>query len=155
MGSSNKTWTRELPFFPTQELACKHCGSVRLNLDFAAALIALRYAWDGPLNPTSVCRCPEHNKIVGGHPRSLHLTINPAHKTFGTAAVDIFWANWPASKQLKFCKLAWRLGFSIGLNRDFCHLDLRAGFLNSKMLQIIFHYDNWDTPFLDSAITRD
>jgi hypothetical protein len=116
-------WTEALPYFPAHELACKCCGLIKIDLEFAAMLPALRAAWGKSLTPTSVCRCPKHNVNVGGHPTSLHLTENPKWKTAGTMAADIAWRSWPTPEKLRFARIAHALGFRVGLHDGFCHLD--------------------------------
>jgi hypothetical protein len=117
-------WTSALPFFPARELACRHCGVIKLDTDFAAMLTALRSTWGSPLMPTSVCRCHAHNKSVGGHPNSLHLTENAKWKTFGTMAADIRWSKWDTEEKLRFARHAHKMGFRVGLHDIFCHIDL-------------------------------
>lgn len=135
------TWTKALPYFSEGELACKGTGIIRLDSRFAAALPALRLAWGKPLIPTSVCRAPEHNTRVGGHPRSLHLTENPTHPTKGCMAADIAWHHWPEQEQLYFARLAYSLGWSVGLHDSFCHVDRRG---DIRMSTAVFLYGgNW------------
>lgn len=118
-------WTKELPYFSYDSLACKGSGIVLLDLRFAAALPALREAWNRPLIVTSVCRSPEHNASVGGHVSSLHLTVNTTHKTAGTAAADIAWKDWTKAERLAFAKLAWKHHWAVGLHKQFIHVDMR------------------------------
>ena len=113
-----------IPYFSEDELKCKGTGVIKIDPRFASKLIDLRKCWGKPLVPSSVCRTPEHNKAVGGHPRSLHLTENPAWDTFGTAAIDIKWSGWPHVNQQAFAQLAREKGFRVGLNNSFCHLDI-------------------------------
>jgi hypothetical protein len=137
-------WTSALPFFPARELACRHCGVIKLDLDFAAMLPTLRLTWDKPLTPTSVCRCPAHNKSVGGHPNSLHMTENAKWKTSGTMAADIWWSKWHTEEKLRFARHAHKMGFRVGLHDTFCHIDL------GRKLEISprpFVYGSWSKPF--------
>lgn len=46
----------------------------------------LREAWGSPIHVNSGYRCPALNKLVGGKPRSQHLTGNAADITAGNAA---------------------------------------------------------------------
>jgi len=133
-------WTGALPYFSESELACKSTGVVRLDRRFAAALPALRAKWDKPLVLTSVCRTPEHNTRVGGHPRSLHLTDNPAHDTEGTMAADIAWRDWPQAEQLQFARVAYCMGWSVGLHDGFCHIDRRY---DIELPKAVFLYGTW------------
>ncbi len=138
------TWTDAIPYFARAELACKGTGTILLDARFAAHLPALRAAWGKPLSPTSVCRTPAHNDSVGGHPRSLHLTENPEHPTRGTMAADIAWRDWPAQRKLDFARLAYRMGWSVGLHDGFCHVDLRRMI---GLTKAVFVYGAWSAPF--------
>ena len=137
-------WTEALPYFPRSELACKGSGVVKLDLRFAAALPALRAAWGEPLTPTSVCRTHEHNESVGGHPRSLHLTDNPYHSTEGTMAADLAWRDWEPQRQLDLARLAWRMGWAVGLHDGFIHVDRRK---DIGLQKSVFVYGTWSAPF--------
>jgi hypothetical protein len=117
------TWTSTLPYFPAHEIACKCCGVIKIDLEFAAMVPALRAAWGKPLTPTSFCRCPAHNVKVGGHQTSFHLTENPKWKTAGSMAVDIAWRDWPTAEKLRFARIAHTFGLRVGLHDGFCHLD--------------------------------
>ena len=134
-------WTGALPFFAENELACKGTGVIKLDMRFAAALPALRAKWDRPMILTSVCRTPEHNERAGGHPRSLHLTENPVHPTEGTMAADVAWRDWPQAEQLQFARVAYRLGWAIGLHNGFCHIDRRG---DIGLPKTVFLYGSWD-----------
>lgn len=147
-----KSWESPLPYFTQNELACRHCGLIKLDLVFAAALVSLRHTWNSPLTPSSICRCPKHNDDSFGHPRSLHLTENPVHQTEGCAAIDISWKYWPRHQQLKFAQLAWSKSWSIGLSEKFIHLDARALLKNIGLDQKIFLYDDWRFPFSHDEI---
>jgi len=111
----------------------------------------LRRKWGMPLTPTSVCRTPQHNAKVGGNPRSLHLTENPKWQTFGTMAADISWRDWHKEKKLKFAKLAWDLGWSIGLHNSFCHIDRRV---EAGLEQKVFLYGTWDNQFKVDEVVK-
>jgi zinc D-Ala-D-Ala carboxypeptidase len=138
------TINTEIPFFSRRELACKGTGAVRLDKRFADALVALRTEWGKPLDPTSVCRTPQHNKNVGGHPNSLHLTINEKRPTNGTMAIDINWRNWSKDLKLEFARFAWQRGWAVGLHEGFIHLDRRK---DIGMKPTIFLYGVWQGAF--------
>lgn len=146
---------KELPFFTEAELGCHHCGLVKMDLLFAAALVALRIGWNKPLYPNSVCRCPIHNQSEGGHKRSLHLTANPVHQTGGASAVDFPWQCASTRERIRFCRLAWSMGWSIGLSRHFVHLDARYFLHGSTLPQVVFYYKDWALEFTDSEIKLD
>ncbi len=65
-----------LDHFSRSELACPTTDELRLATGFGEALERLRVELDAPIYLTSACRSPTHNAKVGGHPRSLHLTVN-------------------------------------------------------------------------------
>ena len=142
-------WTSALPFFPEHELWCKHCKLIKLDLDFAAQITALRSKWGQPLTPNSCCRCTTHNTAEGGHPNSLHLMENPKHKTAGTMAMDIRWRPWESGEKLKFARLAHSMGFRVGLHDGFCHVDLgvKIGLPHKPFL-----YGTWSAPFKSEDI---
>lgn len=140
-------WAEALPYFTRSELSCKGSGTIVMDLRFAAALPALRLEWGGPLHPTSVCRTPAHNKSVSGHPRSLHLTENPHWPTNGTMAADIAWREWTTENKLSFARLAYSMGWSIGLHDGFCHIDRRADLKLPELPQAVFLYGQWSRPF--------
>lgn len=146
------SWTKALPYFPEHELACKGSGIIKLDERFAAALPQLRNAWGGPLTPTSVCRSPDHNKAVGGNSRSFHLTENPYHWTHGTMAADLSWFNWGDDARLRFARLAWSLGWAVGLNDVFIHVDRRS---DIGLAQQVFNYGkNWQGSFDANDVMR-
>lgn len=145
-------WTDALPYFPRHELDCKGSrdggpgtGVIQLDIRMATALPYLREQWGRALSPTSVCRTPSHNESVGGHPRSLHLTDNPAHPTArGTLAADLGWRGWPTADQLDLARLAWELGWAVGLHDGFVHVDRRR---EIGLQQTVFLYGTWTGAF--------
>jgi zinc D-Ala-D-Ala carboxypeptidase len=142
------SWSEALPYFSKKELACKGSGVIRLDLRFAASLPALRLDWGRPLTLTSVCSSPEHNKSVGGHPRSLHLTENHVHPVQGTMAADIAWSEWSNLDRERFYRTALTLGWSVGLHPSFVHVDRRS---DVGLPRVTFHYPTWNRAFPDRA----
>ena len=60
--------------FLWSELACKcPCRAVYVDQHAIDTLQKLREHLGVPLKITSACRCPEHNKAVGGVPNSYHI----------------------------------------------------------------------------------
>ena len=60
--------------FKAYELSCK-CGKCYIShiSDYLLqALETMRRAWGLPISPSSVYRCQEHNRAVGGVPYSYH-----------------------------------------------------------------------------------
>lgn len=142
----------KIAFFPEHELACKCCGLVKLDINFAVHLPLLRLKWGKPLTPSSVCRCPTHNTNESGHERSLHLTENPTHPSDGTMAADIIWRMWPLDEKLAFARMAWRMGWAVGLHDGFCHVDRRA---DIGLKQKVFQYGTWSGAFEPAAVMLD
>jgi hypothetical protein len=122
-----------LPNFSEAELRCKGSGLLILAPGFGRELQALRNAYGKPMTVTSCCRSEEHNRKIGGHPRSLHVCDLPAHNTGGTCAIDV-----QVTDREELIKLAWSRGWSIGLSPRFIHLDLRTKILN--LPQVRFEY---------------
>lgn len=141
----SKIWTSEIPYFTKQELQCKGSGELVLDIRFASRLPELRATWNSPMALNSCCRSPEHNKRVGGHPNSLHLTKNPKHSTHGTAACDVRWADWSDDFKLGFATLAYSKGWSVGLHNSFCHIDARYWIGLNKA--VFLYGSNWSGVF--------
>lgn len=146
--------TNAIQYFTTAELACKGSGVLKLDPFFAEALPLLRVAWGEALNVSSVCRSPSHNAKVGGHPTSFHLTDNPKWPTVGSMAADVLWSSWPTAKKLKFAKLAWSLGWSVGLHKSFCHIDRRADLEVKGLSKAVFLYGAWSGLFNPSDVMK-
>lgn len=62
------------PHFLKKEVACRCCGVANVSGRFMQALEDFRVHIDRPVLLNSVCRCPIHNRIVGGAPKSFHIS---------------------------------------------------------------------------------
>ena len=124
------------PYFTRKELACKATGKLQLAPGFASSLLTLRKRFEKPMIVTSCCRSSWHNAAVGGSPRSLHICDKPYHKTGGTCAIDIDCRDVVTRAEL--AGLALRLGWSVGVNQNFIHLDRRSDYL--PLEQALFLY---------------
>jgi hypothetical protein len=150
-----KPVTTAIEFFSQSELECKGSrqnntpgtGIIKLDPRFAKELPELRRAWGKSLSPNSICRTPEHNAKVGGNPNSLHMTENAKWPTIGTMAADISWRGWPVEEQLAFARVAWGMGWAIGLHNGFCHVDRRADLGLPNLPQSVFLYGEWANNF--------
>lgn len=111
-------------YFSKDELKCKGTGELKLSPGFLGELVWLREVFDRPMVVTSCCRSPEHNKNVGGHPRSLHLTESDYWPAKGTLAIDIATPN--EGYRWDLIPLARQLGWSVGHGKGFIHLDKRT-----------------------------
>lgn len=127
-----------LKYFSAKELQCKGTGVLKLAPGFGEALDELRELWGKPLIVTSCCRDIGHNKKVGGAANSFHVfnkpeyidgIKNPYH-TPGTCAADIKLGD--SREYWLFAKMAMEKGFSVGVNKAFIHVDLRAKYTNLR-----------------------
>lgn len=118
-----RTDNNKVILFSQAELQCPKTGVVRLADGFAAYLVELREAFGEPMIPTSCCRSEEHNHAIDGHPRSLHVYDRNWHGLNGTAAIDIGWPH-PAYRR-HLLSLALDFGWSVGVAKNFIHLDRR------------------------------
>jgi hypothetical protein len=117
---SNWRWEN----FSQNEMRCKGTGILIVSDQFMDALQTLREEFSRPMHLTSACRSAEHNKSVGGHPRSLHICDEPSRKEQqGCLAVDV--AVVDGSYRGHLVATAWELGWSVGWNKTFVHLDRR------------------------------
>lgn len=110
--------------FSYSEFGCK-CGICLYgsgkDIDPMLPLIAqeIRNALDRPLRINSACRCGPHNSAVGGSLNSQHLDKNG----FKAMDLDIKY-SWERAKAIE---IALDRGASVGLNKDFLHIDVRDG----------------------------
>lgn len=112
------------PNFSPDEVRCKGSGMLIVSNEFMDALQLLRNELSRPMALTSACRSAEHNRKVGGHPRSLHVCDEPARsEQDGCLAVDV--AIVDGNYRGHLVATAWQLGWSVGWNKSFVHLDRR------------------------------
>lgn len=103
------------PNFSPAEIACRGTGQIKIETAAMDRLQALRDRLGKPLIVRSAYRSPEHNRAVGGAPRSKHMQ--------GTA-FDIAMANHDpvvfeaAAREVGF------LGFGYYPRSGFMHIDL-------------------------------
>lgn len=135
---------RAMPNFSVEEFACNcGCNSAVIAPGFDLAMQGLRDACGFALPVTSVCRCPAHNKLVGGHYRSLHLTKNTEWKLFGTeefigtCAADFAFPEGHPNRQVLIDRM-WERGWSVGLHPKFVHGDLRTTYLDRPQAKFTY-----------------
>lgn len=58
--------------------------------------------------------------------------------------MDVRWRGWPVADQLAFARLAWALGWSVGLHDGFCHIDRRQ---LAGLPRACFLYGTWSGRF--------
>lgn len=113
-------------FFTTKELECKctrdTCKEQRISEELITKLTTIREEINSPLFITSAFRCPEHQE----HLRSAGVNTVVAKKSqheLGNA-VDVSSGSLTIDKFLEVCE---RYFDSIGVARNFLHLDTRKG----------------------------
>ena len=106
--------------FDESEFACPHCGVAKVDPRLVDALEVLRTLAGAPVRINSGYRCPDHNKAVGGAPKSQHAE--------GTAAdIRIAGKGVLESFELALMVKDFREG-GIGLyDTGFLHVDVRNG----------------------------
>lgn len=124
------------PYFSNEELRCHSTGKIVLAEGFISKLTDLRTKFGKPMPISSCCRSAEYNKKIGGDPDSFHIYDTPRHGFTGTCAVDVDIDDHTEKGDL--FALAWQLGWSIGFNNNFLHLDRRSDYTDLK--QIVFGY---------------
>jgi len=103
------------PNFSPAEIACRGTGQLKLHPEALDRLQALRDRLGKPLIVRSAYRSPEHNRAVGGAPRSKHMD--------GTA-FDIAMSNHdPAAFEAAAREVGFR-GFGYYPRSGFMHVDL-------------------------------
>lgn len=112
-------WQERWPNFSPNELASKGNGDLMVNFKALDALQSLRRMWGRPMHVGSAYRDPDHNKRMGGAPKSKHLTGQ---------AYDIRAKGWADSQVVSFIYYATHAGFTgfgIYLDRPtpFIHID--------------------------------
>ena len=104
--------------FSSNEFACNcQCGFEEVNPELIDVLEDLREAYGMPITINSGCRCPIHNKAVGGEPNSEHMK--------GTAA-DISMTGMPTIKIKQYLDNKYPNKYGIGLYKTWVHIDVRS-----------------------------
>lgn len=103
------------PDFSPAEIACRGTGKLLVNEAALDRLQALRDRLGKPLIVRSAYRSPEHNRAVGGAPRSKHLE---------GAAFDIAMANHDPHAFEAAAREVGFLGFGFYPRSGFMHVDL-------------------------------
>jgi hypothetical protein len=103
------------PNFSPAEIACRGTGQIKLHPEALDKLQALRDRLGKPLIVRSAYRSPEHNRAVGGAPRSKHMD--------GTA-FDIAMSNHDPAAFEAAARAVGFLGFGFYPRSGFIHIDL-------------------------------
>ena len=100
-----------------QSFACKcGCGFATVDAVLLQILEHVRLKYNAPVKITSGCRCPEHNKAVGGSENSQHLQ--------GRAA-DFTVHNVPAREVYTWLNETYPYRFGMGKYGSWTHIDSR------------------------------
>lgn len=108
--------------FKWEELECRcGCGARWVQEEALMKLERLRVALGVPFSPNSACRCPAHNRAVGGVSSSQHIST----PEIACTAFDI--PIRPGAPKERIIREAEAVGFrGIGANyRTFVHVDNR------------------------------
>ena len=103
------------PNFSPAEIACRGTGQLKLRPAALDKLQALRDRLGKPLIVRSAYRSPEHNRAVGGAPRSKHMI---------GAAFDIAMSNHDPAAFEAAARAVGFLGFGFYPRSGFMHVDL-------------------------------
>lgn len=104
--------------FSRQEFACR-CGCNFDTVDFELVMVLeeLRDHFGSPVIITSGCRCPEHNRKIGGASDSQHMK--------GKAA-DVKIVGVPAKKVWSWLNRKYPDRYGMGDGENYTHIDVRA-----------------------------
>ena len=108
------------PHFSEAEFRCRGgCGIVNVSPLLLAKLERMRKKLGRPMPIRSGCRCPAHNRAVGGKARSAHITT--ARKPCLAADIRITGGN----QRYLVVKAAYGAGLKrIGPHNSFVHVDV-------------------------------
>jgi uncharacterized protein YcbK (DUF882 family) len=103
--------------FSRREYACRcGCGFAAVDVELLGVLEDVREHFDSSVKINSGCRCPEHNKRVGGAPDSEHMR--------GIAA-DIVVDGVPAWEVHSYLSMKYPGRYGIGKYQTWTHIDVR------------------------------
>ena len=103
------------PHFSPEEVACRGTGRLVVNPAAMDALERLRHALGAPMILRSAYRSPEHNRAVGGAPRSKHMEAT---------AFDVAMANHDPRRFEALARDCGFQGFGFYPRSGFMHVDL-------------------------------
>lgn len=104
--------------FDSKEFACKDgCGANQVELKLVEILEGVRAHFSKPVVIVSGRRCANHNKNVGGAPKSQHL--------LGTAA-DIKVKDVTPKMVADYLESKFPDSYGIGRYKTFTHIDVRG-----------------------------
>lgn len=110
--------TIESDYFKRSEFACKcsRCDCDIVDAELLQVLEKARRYFKSPIKINSAHRCEAHNRIVGGSPKSMHLT--------GKAA-DIVVKGVSPREVYNYLDSMYPTRYGIGEYNTFVHIDVR------------------------------
>lgn len=123
-----------LPHFSYEELQCPLIKKVNLAYGFGDKLEKLRVEFGYPMRVNSCCRSEKYNKTIGGAKHSFHISDGLR----GCCAVDISTYNIDRLTRERLIFIASKQGWSVGLGKNFLHLDRRVDY--TVMDNVVFGY---------------
>ena len=104
-------------YFTKKEIACKcGCGFDTIDPEVLAIADDVREFEGHPITPNCGCRCPKHNKEVGGAPKSYHVR---------GMAMDMPTSN--PERLYNYLNEKYKGRYGFGLYNTFVHIDCRHG----------------------------
>lgn len=104
-------------YFTREEVACKcSCGFDSMDTETLKVADAVREYVGESITPSSGCRCPEHNKAVGGSKKSQHVRARAMDLPVRDPERVYAWlcAMYPGQ-------------YGFGLYKTFVHIDTASG----------------------------
>ena len=117
---------RGIKHFKREEFECRHCGNVVIESKLIEILEELRERLGKPVILTSAYRCEEHNKAIGGVPKSAHTRGYAVDVKAISSRTRYEIVNFLLSKGINRIGIAW----------NFIHFDLDL----EKPQNVIWHY---------------
>lgn len=112
MGNLSKNFSRH-------EFACQcGCGFDTVDIETVKVLQEVADEFGEPVTVTSGCRCPAHNKAVGGANNSQHKLAR---------AADIMVKNVSPAAVFEFLDRKYPDRYGLGEYSNFVHVDTRTG----------------------------
>lgn len=106
-------------YFKRSEFTCKcGCGFDTVDAGLLNVVTDVRIEFQKPVIINSGCRCPEHNKAIGGSPRSQHVIAK---------AADIKVKGVHADKVADYLEEQFPGEHGIGRYKGRTHIDVREG----------------------------
>ncbi len=103
--------------FSRKDFTCHcGCGLTIINTTLLSRLEAVRNHFNSPVIVECTCRCPAHNKMVGGEPKSKHLSGEAADIKVVGVSPDTVW---------KYFEESFPNTGGLGRYNTFTHIDVR------------------------------